>query len=76
MTDSLLIRNAHAVMTGEPGAAARSTATDLRVAGALITAPRLHAGCLMPSIRRLGFAHWRGRCGRWGYSTARRPTTG
>jgi 8-oxoguanine deaminase len=37
MADGLLIRHAHAVLTGAPGAAARSGATDLRVAGGLIT---------------------------------------
>ena len=37
MTDGLLIRNAHAIMTGESGSSARSTATDLRVAQGLIT---------------------------------------
>jgi len=36
MTDNLLIRNAHTVMTGESGTAARSTATDVRVASGLI----------------------------------------
>ncbi|MDB5730965.1 MAG: isoxanthopterin deaminase [Variovorax sp.] len=37
MTASFLIRNAHAVLTGERGAAARSAATDVRVAAGVIT---------------------------------------
>lgn len=37
MTDAFLIRNAHAILTGESGATARSDATDLRVAAGVIT---------------------------------------
>ena len=36
MADQLLIRNAQAVLTGQPGSAARSPATDLRVAAGII----------------------------------------
>jgi len=36
-TDSILIRNAHAIMTGKDGDAARSPATDLRIENGVIT---------------------------------------